>query len=102
MKYIRKFETFDFSQTLPVASKADLTLYYHCDECNALWKQLNQESDDCKFCQSDEVEELSKEEWYETVGDRLEEDDFQDLESERAKEEDDFIDLYKLKRKDVN
>jgi hypothetical protein len=102
MKYIRKFETFDFSQTLPVASKADLTLYYHCDECNALWKQLNQESDDCKFCQSDEVEELSKDEWYETVGDRLEEDDFQDLESERAKEEDDFIDLYKLKRKDVN
>jgi hypothetical protein len=102
MKYIRKFETFDFSQTLPVASKADLTLYYHCDECNALWKQLNQESDDCKFCQSNEVEELSKDEWYETVGDRLEEDDFQDLESERAKEEDDFIDLYKLKRKDVN
>jgi hypothetical protein len=102
MKYIRKFETFDFSQTLPVASKADLTLYYHCDECNALWKQLNQESNDCKFCQSNEIEELSKDEWYETVGDRLEEDDFQDLESERAKDEDDFIDLYKLNKGNVN
>ena len=102
MKWIKKFETFDFSQTLPVASKADLTLYYHCDECNALWKQLNQESNDCKFCQSNEIEELSKDEWYETVGDRLEEDDFQDLESERAKDEDDFIDLYKLNKGNVN
>ena len=40
MKWIKTFETFDFSQTLPVVSKSDLTLYYHCDECNALWKEL--------------------------------------------------------------
>jgi hypothetical protein len=56
----------------------------------------------CKFCQSNAIEELSKDEWYETVGDRLDEDEIENLEDERWKEEEDFIDLYKLKRGDVN
>jgi len=102
MKWIKTFETFDFSQTLPVASKADLSLYYHCDDCDALWKEFNKETDTCKFCKSQAVEELSKDEWYETVGDRLEEDEVEGLESDRLKEEDDFIDLYNLKRGNVN
>jgi hypothetical protein len=99
MKTIKTFETFDFSQTLPLASKSDLTLFYHCDSCDALWKEFNKEVDTCKFCKSDEVEELSKEEWYETVGDKLEEDEREELESERLKEEDDFIDLINLDNK---
>ena len=98
MKWIKTFETFDFSQTLPLASKSDLTLYYHCDECNALWKELNKECSNCKFCDSDEIEELSKDEWYETVGDRLDDDEREDLESERLKDEQDFLDLYKLRK----
>ncbi len=102
MKWIKTFETFDFSQTIPVASKADLTNYYHCDDCNALWKELNKEIDRCKFCQSNSIEELSKDEWYETVGDRLDDEEIEDLESERMKEEDDFMDLYKLKKGNVN
>lgn len=101
MKWIKTFETFDFNQTLPVASKADLTLYYHCDDCNALWKEMN-DINKCKFCKSESIEELSKDEWYETVGDRLDEDELEDLNSERDKEEDEFIDLYKLKRRNVN
>ena len=102
MRYIKTYETFDFSQTLPVVSKADLTLYYHCDDCNALFRQLNQESEVCRFCNSDEIEELSKDEWYEAVGDRLDDDEIEDLSSEREKDEDTFIDLYKIKRGDVN
>jgi hypothetical protein len=102
MKWIKTFETFDFNQTLPVVSKADLTNYYHCDDCDALWRVLNQEANSCKFCNSESIEELSKDEWYETVGNRLDEDEFEDLESEREKEEEDFLDLYKLKRGDVN
>lgn len=101
MKWIKTFETFDFNQTLPVASKADLTLYYHCDDCNALWKEMD-DVNKCKFCESESIEELSKDEWYETVGDRLDEDELEDLNSERNKEEDNFIDLYKLSRKNVN
>lgn len=102
MKYVKTFETFNFSQTLPVVSKADLNLYYHCDGCNALWKQMNRESEDCKFCHSNSIEELSKDEWYETVGDRIEDDEREDMESEKAKEEDDFLDLYKIKSGDVD
>jgi len=100
MRYIKTFETFDFSQTLPVASKSDLSLFYHCDGCNALWKQL-QSTDECKFCQSDEVEELSKDEWYEAVGDRLEEDEKEDLYLNKE-EENTFLDLYNLNKKYVN
>ena len=102
MKWIKTFETFDFSQTLPFASKADLTNYYHCDDCDALWRILNQETNSCKFCKSNSIEELSKDEWYETVGNRLDEDEVEDLESERMKEEEDFLDLYKLNRENVN
>jgi hypothetical protein len=102
MKWIKKFETFDFSQTLPVVAKTDITNYYHCDNCNALWKELNNEVDNCKFCNSEEIEELSEEEWYETVGDRLDNDELEDLETEREKESSEFLDLYNLKRGDVN
>lgn len=101
MKYIKTFETFDFSQTLPIASKADLSLYFHCDECNALWKSL-EDNDTCKFCKSDEVEELSKDEWYEAVGDRLEEDEKEELFTSRDKEEDEFLDLYNINKGYVN
>lgn len=103
MKWIKTFETFDFSQTLPVASKSDLTLYYHCDECNALYKELNKESSECKFCSSDKIEELSKDEWYDAVGDRLDDDEEkEDLESEKVKDDESFLDLYKLNKRDVN
>lgn len=101
MRYIKTYETFDFSQTLPVASKSDLTLYYHCDDCDALWKQLR-EASKCKFCNSSSIEELSSDEWYETVGERLDDEEIEDLEIERGNEEDDFMDLYKLNKGDVN
>jgi hypothetical protein len=102
MKWIKTFETFDFGQTIPVVSKSDLTNYYHCDDCDALWKVLNQEASMCKFCNSESIEELSKDEWFETVGNRLDEDEVEDLESEKSEEEGTFIDLYKLKRGYVN
>ena len=98
MKWIKKFETFDFSQTLPLASKSDLTLFYHCDDCDALWKVLNDEVNECKFCKSSSIEELSKEEWHETVGDRLDDDEKEDLESERISDDEEFLDLYNLKK----
>jgi len=98
MRYIKAFETFDFSQTLPLASKSDLTLFYHCDDCDALWKVLNDEVNECKFCKSSSIEELSKDEWYETVGDRLDDDEKEDLESERISDDEEFLDLYNLKK----
>jgi len=103
MKHIRTFETFDFNQTIPVTSKNVLTNYYSCDECNALWKELNETCDKCKFCDSDEIEDLSEDEYYDLQKSRLDEDEIEDMESERSKESDEFIDLYNLRgKKDVN
>ena len=98
MRYIKTFETFDFNQTIPVASKDVLTSYYHCDGCNALYKSFNSTESDCKFCKSDELEELSEEEYYETVGERLDDDEKEDMESERKKDSEEFVDLYNLKK----
>ena len=64
MKHLKKFETFDFSQTVPVTTKNFLTSYYSCDECDNIWTE-NNEVDCCKFCDSDEIEELHEEEWKE-------------------------------------
>jgi hypothetical protein len=93
MRYIKKFEGFDFSQTIPMTSENFLTNYYHCDACNALWKEFNEVVSSCKFCNSDEIEDLSEDEWYDTVKGRLDEDEIRELDEERLRSEDSFIDL---------
>lgn len=99
MKNIKKFEDFDFSQTLPVAPLEAVTEYYSCDECDALWKEVNEPfAKKCKYCGSSEVEDLSRDEWYESVKTRLDEDEIQDLEAEKKKEEESFLDLTKLNK----
>ena len=94
MKHIKKFETFDFSQTIPVTTKNFLTNYYSCDECDSLWKELNKESEECKFCGSNEIEELSEGEWYEVSKSKGE-----DMSSDKS-EDQEGISLYDLKKND--
>lgn len=99
MKHIKKYEGFDFSQTLPIAPLDAVTEYYCCDECNALWKEVNEApAKRCKYCGSDEIEDLSRDEWYEVVKTRLDEDEIADLEAEKKKEEESFLDLTKLNK----
>ena len=102
MKIIKNLENFDFSQSLPIASVADLTLYYHCDSCDSLWKVFNQQIEYCKFCNSGEIEELSKEEWHETIVDQMDDTEKQELKYEKESEEDDFMDLVSLSNKYKN
>ena len=102
MKYIKAYEMFDFNQSLPTTSQDVLTSYYHCDGCNALYKSVNSTEDDCKFCNSRELEELSEDEYYDTIGERLDDDEKEDLEEVRQKEKNKFVDLYNLRNKDVN
>lgn len=94
MKYIKKFEDLDFSQTLPFTSKGALTSYYSCDECDHLWKSLNKQDDVCKFCESDEIEELSSDEWHEMKKSRLDDREISDLDKERSDDESYVVDLY--------
>lgn len=99
MKHIRRFEGFDFSQTLPVTTQNVLTNFYSCDDCDALWREVNETSKSCKYCGSDEIEHLDEDEWYEIVKTRLDEDEIEDLESQRRKESETFIDILSLKNK---
>ncbi len=97
MKHIKKFETFDFTQTLPVTTKNFLTNFYSCDECNAIWKEFNKESSKCKFCSSDEIENLSEDEYYDLQKSRLDEDEIEDMESERNRGSEDLVDLVNMR-----
>lgn len=93
MKHLKKFETFDFDQTIPVTSRNVLTNYYICDECDALWKEFNKTSEKCKFCNCKDIEDLSEEEYYDIQKSRLDEDEIEAMELERSKDSDEFINL---------
>ncbi len=96
MKWIKTFENFDFSQTIPATSKNVLTNYYSCDECNALWKEFNRTVEKCKYCNCSEVEDLSEDEYYDIQKSRLDKDEIEDMESEREKDSTEFVDLINL------
>ena len=93
MKYVKKFEELDFSKGLPITTENFLTNYYHCDSCNVLWKSLNRVDKICKFCEGDDIEDLSEDEWYEIVRSRLDEDEIENLDLERLKSQENFLDL---------
>jgi hypothetical protein len=101
MRWIKKFEAFDFRQTLPTTSKSYLTQYYSCDECDALWKSFNQNFENCKFCKSTSIEELNRDEWYESACDRLDDEEIDDLLKEKEDEEVDFVNLSSLKKSKI-
>lgn len=65
MNHIKKFEDFDFSQTLPLTTKSFLKNYYSCDECDNLWTEYNRSVNVCPNCSSHEIEELTNDEWNE-------------------------------------
>lgn len=69
MKHLKKFEGFDLSkfENLQITNSS----HYSCDECDNIWKS-NEECDCCKFCDSNEIEELHEEEWNELNKMRLE------------------------------
>lgn len=103
MKKIKNFESFDFNQTIPTTSKDHLTNFYSCDDCNALWKEFNKKSESCKFCESQSIEEISPDEYYELVKMRLDDDEIEDFNKEIENDSNTFVDLTKLKnRRNVN
>lgn len=100
MNHIKKFESFDFSKVLPIASASDLTMYYNCNDCNALWESFNDPCDKCRFCDTDNIKELDEDGYYDMVESRLEDDEVEDLRSEREKSKDKFVNLFSLKAKE--
>ena len=99
MRFIKKFEELDFSQTVPMASRSVLTMYYSCDDCDDTWKEFNKQCNECPNCKSKNIEELSKEEWYEVVKSRSDDKEIYDIEDE-MEEDEEFVDLEDLGEND--
>jgi hypothetical protein len=70
MKHIQKFESFDLTQSEDNLQNKNCS-HYSCDECDNIWKS-DEECDCCKFCDSNEIEELHEDEWNELNKMRLE------------------------------
>jgi hypothetical protein len=62
MKHLKKFEGFDLTQSENLQNEN--CCHYSCDECDNIWKS-DEECDCCKFCDSNEIEELHEDEWNE-------------------------------------
>lgn len=93
MKYLKKFEELDFSQTLPLTTREQLTMYYSCDDCDDLWKSANEQCDICPTCKSKNIEELSEDEFYEIGKEMSDEEDSPLIDKLKKSEQDEIIDL---------
>lgn len=96
MKHLKKYESFDFEQTIPVTTKNFLTNFYSCDDCDKVWKEFNNTAERCRFCNSDEIEELHEEEWKQVANSRMSPEEFAELSKED--ENDELVDLVSLKK----
>jgi hypothetical protein len=99
MKYIKKYESFGYNQSIPFTTANFLINYYSCDECDGVWKEYNKSlCDKCKYCGSEEIEELPEDEWYKIAKTRLSKEEFDKLNNDRIKEADRIINLTNLKK----
>lgn len=98
MRLVKTFEEFDFSRTLPAVSVENLTFFYNCDDCNALWKNFNEQSKNCKYCSSDNISKLEADDWYDQVKLRLDEDEIEELELQREEDVTNLVDLLTLRK----
>lgn len=108
MQYIKRFNELNINNNeikkdlgyppLLTTSANMLTDYYSCDECDALWRSFNSPNTTCPYCGSIEIEDISENEWYELVKKRLDDDEIENLEFDRKRQSETFVDLTKLKR----
>jgi hypothetical protein len=64
MRYIKKFEDINLSDHMPITNKEQFISYYSCDDCDELWDD-DKEYNCCKFCNCEDIEELSEVEFIE-------------------------------------
>lgn len=94
MRHIKKFEFFDFNQTLPITTKNYLTNFYCCDECDHMWQEL-QSCNICPECESTEIEDLPEDEWYEVAKSRNPE-EVESLNNRKIKDSDSYLNIGNL------
>lgn len=68
-KFVNEEVGFNTNQEIP--DNTHLNNYYSCDECDGLWKVYNKEEEECKFCGSHEIEDMSEGDWSEVSKERM-------------------------------
>jgi len=63
-----------------VTTLDSISNYYKCNDCNALWREINKSVDYCKFCGSSNIEKLSTDEWLKELKPRLDDDEYEEME----------------------
>lgn len=93
MKYLKRFEAWGFDP-LPITSLDVVTDYILCNSCNALYKIYKPKSNKCKYCTSSDINNISEEEYYSEMQNRLDSDEFKDALIDREKDRNTFVNLY--------
>jgi DNA-directed RNA polymerase subunit RPC12/RpoP len=75
MKYLKTFEELDFNQTTDAVAVSDLTNYYNCDDCKALFKIFNKQLNHCPYCRSKNLKNIGSDSYYSIESDRLDADE---------------------------
>lgn len=82
---IKRFE--EFNSAIWASTEEELTKYFKCDSCNALYHKFNDIDNKCKFCNSDKIKQISSSEYLFLLKKRLEEDEFKiELDLKRYRE----------------
>lgn len=93
MKHIKKFEELDFNQTIPQTTVSELTNYYACGECNALFKLFNKRTNHCLYCNGKDLNSVGFDKFYDEVSKRLDSDEQEDLEFVKSEELNTYVNL---------
>ena len=75
----------DFSN--PWATKSSLSQFYNCLDCNALWQEVNKDFNyECKFCKSENIDNMNEDDYHNEVRTRLDKDEIEDMDQELENE----------------
>jgi hypothetical protein len=92
MKWIKTFEAWAGQPLLTTSLDVELE-YKNCKDCNALYQVYKPKSINCRFCDSRNLLNLTEDEYYNEMQNRLDPDEFEDALKERDKVRNTFVDL---------
>ena len=84
---IKKFENFNSKTFNTLSTISELTNYYLCDDCNAMWRsELNATLENrCRFCGKYNINNIDSDDWFDEVALRLDSDELPLNEEDREK-----------------
>jgi len=96
MNHIKSYKLFEadiFNSPILTTTKEDLTDYYHCPNCKALFKTFNKEyMETCPYC-GNSINNVSDFDYMSLVKQHLDPDEFENEMEEKRKRDNEYLDL---------